>query len=79
MLSVLKLVQSASNANTLLFEAQTNRTYTVVCRTNLTGAPGVRVTNVFPSTSVRTIEVHSAVGPVPDLERYYRVFTPMNP
>jgi len=50
----------------------------VACRTNLTGAPWVGVTNVFPSTSVRTIEVNSVVGPVLDLERYYRVLTPMN-
>jgi len=47
-------------------------------RASFTGAPWIGVTNVFPSTAVRTIEVNSAVGPVLDPERYYRVLTPMN-
>ena len=37
-LSLLKLVQTATNANTLQFVAQTNRTYAILCRTNLSDA-----------------------------------------
>src|SRR6185503_9100823 len=75
-LSLLKLVQSATNASVLQFTAQTNLTYTVLCRTNLTGAPWTGVTNVLPSISVRTVLVNSAVSPLVPVERYYRVITP---
>ncbi len=78
-LSVLKLVRNATNASLLQFTAQTNKTYTVVCRTNLTSAWWVGVTNIFPAITVRTIEVNSAFSPALDPERYYHVLTPMNP
>jgi len=78
-LSLLKLVQTATNANVLQFVAQTNRTYSILCRTNLSGAPWTAVTNIFPSTSVRTVTVESALSPPLDPERYYRVLTPMTP
>ncbi len=78
-LSVLRLVPSATNAHTLQFVAQTNRTYTIVCRTNLSGAPWTGVTNIFPSITVRTVTVESAVSPALNPERYYRVLTPMIP
>jgi hypothetical protein len=78
-LSVLKLVQTMTNGNVLQFTAQTNLTYTVLCRTNLTGAPWTGVTNVLPSTAVRTVLVDSAVAPLLPVERYYRVITPFTP
>ena len=78
-LSVLKLVQVATNASVLQFTAQTNLTYAVLCRTNLTGAPWTGLTNVLPSTSVRTVLVDSVVSPVVNPERYYRVITPFTP
>jgi hypothetical protein len=78
-LSLLKLVQAATNASMLEFTAQTNRTYTVLCRTNLTGAPWTGLTNVLPSASVRTVQVNSAVSPALPVERYYQVITPFTP
>ncbi len=77
--SVLRLAPSATNANVLEFVAQTNRTYTVLGRTNLTGAAWTGVTNVLPSTAVRTVLLDSAVWPVANPERYYRVITPFIP
>jgi hypothetical protein len=78
-LSVLKLVQSATNFSVLEFTAQTNLTYAVFCRTNLIGAPWLGVTNVLPSTTVRTVLVNSALSPMLPVERYYRVTTPFTP
>ncbi len=77
-LSVLKIVLTATNANVLQFVAQTNLTYTVQCRTNLSTAVWNSISNVTSSTSVRTITVETATGPVAD-ERYYRVITPRTP
>lgn len=78
-LSLLKIVQTATNASVLEFVAQTNLTYAVLGRTNLTGAPWTVVTNILPSSSVRTVQVNSAVSPLPNPERYYRVVTPFVP
>ncbi len=78
-LSLLKLIQTATNANVLQFTAQTNRTYSILCRTNLGDALWGNVTNIFPSTAVRTVLVNSAVSPPLDPERYYRVITPFIP
>ena len=62
-LSVLKIAQSATNANVLQFVAQTNLTCTVLCRTNLIGASWTGVTNVLSSTGVRTVLVDSVLAP----------------
>jgi hypothetical protein len=59
--------------------AQTNRTYTVLSRTNLSGAPWAGVTNILPSASVRTSQWNSAVSPLVNPELYYRVVTPLMP
>jgi hypothetical protein len=59
--------------------AQTNRTYTILCRTNLSDAPWTAVTNIFPALTVRTVTVESALSPPLPVERYYRVLTPMIP
>jgi hypothetical protein len=78
-LSVLKIVLTATNANVLQFVAQTNLSYSVICRTNLAIGSWNVITNVTLSTNlVRTITVHTATGPVAD-ERYYRVVTPRVP
>ncbi len=78
-LSVLKLVPTATNASVLQFIAQTNLTYTVLGRTNLTGATWTGLTNVLPSATVRTVLVDTATAPVLQPERYYRVTTPFTP
>jgi hypothetical protein len=78
-LSVLKIVLTATNANVLEFVAQTNLSYSVICRTNLAIGSWNAITNVALSTNlVRTITVHTATGPVA-AERYYRVVTPRVP
>ncbi|HEY0552333.1 MAG TPA: thrombospondin type 3 repeat-containing protein, partial [Verrucomicrobiae bacterium] len=78
-LSLLKIVLTATNANVLQFVAQTNLSYSVICRTNLAIGSWNVITNVTLSTNlVRTITVHTATGPVAD-ERYYRVVTPRVP
>ncbi|HEY0549473.1 MAG TPA: lamin tail domain-containing protein [Verrucomicrobiae bacterium] len=78
-LSVLKIVLTATNANVLQFVAQTNLTYSVQCRTNISTAVWSSISNITLSTNlVRTITVHTATGPVTD-ERYYRVVTPVAP
>jgi hypothetical protein len=78
-LSVLKIVLTATNANVLEFVAQTNLSYSVIHQTNLAIGSWNVITNVALSTNlVRTITVHTATGPVAE-ERYYRVITPQTP
>jgi hypothetical protein len=76
-LSVLRLLLSETNANVIQFAAQTNKTYTLLCRTNLTDAPWITVTNIFPAALVRTVMVDSAGSTGLPLDRYYRVITPL--
>jgi len=77
-LSVLKLALTPGNA-ALQFVAQSNLSYSVQYRTNLSTALWTSVTNVAGVTNgVRTIQVN-APNPPPDFERYYRVATPLVP
>jgi hypothetical protein len=76
-LSVLKLTLIAPNASALEFVAQSNLTYSLQYRTNLTSGAWTSVSNV-PGliNAVRTIQVPTTnAGP----ERYYRVGTPAGP
>jgi hypothetical protein len=77
-LSVLKVLFTETNANALSFVAETNLSYSVQWRTNLTTAPWINLTNVQPSAQVRTITVDSGSVP-PGTERYFRVVTPLVP
>jgi hypothetical protein len=77
-LSLLKVLFTQTNANVLSFVAQTNVSYSVQWRTNLTAAPWFNLTNLFPSNQVRTITVDSGTAP-PGTERYFRVVTPLVP
>jgi len=78
-LSVLKLALTAPGASVLEFVAQSNLSYSVQFRTNLSSAFWTSVTNVAGLTNtVRTIQV-TAPNPAPDPERYYRVATPAAP
>jgi hypothetical protein len=78
-LSLLKLVRSATNAALLEFVAQTNRSYTLQSRTNLTApAAWIGTTNISPGTSVRTVQVEVPYPP-PDPTRFYRIITPAVP
>ncbi len=74
-LSVLKIVLTATNANVLEFVAQTNLTYSVQSRTNLSDAIWNTLTNITLSNAVRTIRVDSATAPAGN-ERFIRVITP---
>jgi len=77
-LSVLKLALATGNS-ALQFVAQSNLSYSLQYRTNLSGAPWTVVTNVAGLTNaVRTIQV-TAPNPPVELERYYRVGTPAIP
>jgi hypothetical protein len=77
-LSVLKIVLTATNANVLEFIAQTNLSYSVQWRTNFATALWSNLTSITAQSSVRTIQVNTAVGP-PLPERYYRIVTPLVP
>ncbi len=77
-LSVLKIVLTATNANVLEFVAQTNLTYSVQSRTNLSDAIWNTLTNISLSNAVRTIRVDSATAPGGN-ERFIRVITPREP
>jgi hypothetical protein len=77
-LSVLKVVFSETNANVLSFIAESNLSYSVQWRTNLTTPSWQNLTNVLPSNQVRTITVDSGTAP-PGTERYFRVVTPLVP
>ncbi len=77
-LSVLKLARSL-NGTLLQFVAQSNLSYSVQYRTNLTDAPWTSVTNVGGQiNTVRTVQV-SAPNPPPEQMRFYRVVTPLVP
>jgi hypothetical protein len=77
-LSVLKIVLTATNASVLEFVAQTNLTYSVQSRTNLSSAVWANWTNISLSNAVRTIRVDSATAPAGN-ERFFRVITPQAP
>lgn len=62
-LSLLNIVLMGTNANVLQFVAQTNVGYSVQIGTNLTSAAWNNVTNIIPSSALRTIEVNTATSP----------------
>jgi hypothetical protein len=77
-LSVLKIVLSATNANVLQFVAQTNLSYTVQSRSNLTAATWLNLTSIASSPLVRTVQLDTVTAP-PGTEHYFRVVTPSVP
>ncbi len=77
-LSVLKIVLTATNANVLQFVAQTNLSYSVQWRSNLSTAAWINVTSLTASPLVRTVQLDTATAP-PGSERYFRVVTPQAP
>ena len=62
-LSVLKIVLTATNANVLQFVAQSNISYSVQWRTNLSTTLWTNVTNIGAQSGVRTIQVNTVQGP----------------
>jgi hypothetical protein len=76
--SVLKLTFISTNNAVLRFIAESNHFYAVECRTNLTTAPWIALTNLVGSTLVRTAFVNVPYPPADD-ERYYRIVTPAAP
>ena len=78
-LSVLKLTLSTTPGGMLEFVAQSNLSYSVQYRTNLSLAVWTSLTNAPGQLSlVRTVLVN-APYPAPEIERYYRVVTPAAP
>jgi len=77
--SVLKLSLTTPNNQALQFVAQSNLSYSLQYRTNLSAAAWTSVSNVaLHSSLVRTVLVNTP-NPPPDRERYYRVATPAVP
>ncbi len=76
--SLLKIVFTVTNGNVLSFIAQTNLSYSIQWRTNLTAPTWTNLTGILASPQVRTIAVDSAIAP-PGVERYFRVVTPLVP
>ncbi len=76
-LSVLKIVLTATNANVLQFVAQTNISYSVQWRTNLTSPMWNNLTGIAAGSLVRTVQVN-AVAP-PSEQKYFRIVTPIVP
>jgi len=74
-LSVLKLFTVDTNVAVLRFVAQSNISYAVECRTNLTDAAWTNITNISGQPGVRTVEVNAVLAPGSS-EQYYRVRTP---
>ena len=77
-LSVLKIVLSATNAAVLNFVAQSNYSYSVQWRTNLTTPAWSNLTSITAQPLVRTVLVNSATVPA-GAERYLRIVTPLVP
>lgn len=77
-LSVLKIVLTATNANVLQFVAQTNLSYTVQSRSNLTAAAWLNLTSIVSSPLVRTVQLDTVSAPL-GTEHYFRVVTPSAP
>ena len=80
-LSLLKLVQSATNSALLQFVAQTNLGYTLQYSTNLLGAPmttWASFTNILAAPTVRTVQV-AVPKPPTEPARFYRIVSPAVP
>ena len=77
-LSVLKIVLSATNATVLNFTAQSNISYTVQWRTNLVAPAWSNLTSITALPLVRTVLVDTVTAPV-GTERYLRIVTPSAP
>jgi hypothetical protein len=76
--SLLKLVITATNSAVLEFVAQTNTSYTVQYRTNLTTAVWSNLTSIVAQTFVSTVQVN-VPKPPPERARFYRIVTPLVP
>jgi hypothetical protein len=77
-LSLLNIVLTATNAHVLQFVAQTNVSYSVQWRTNLSSILWNTLTNITAGSQVRTVQVDSAAAPASD-QQYFRVVTPIVP
>ncbi len=77
-LSLLQVLMNATNALQLHFVAQTNVSYSVQWRTNLSAAAWSNLTNINAQSGMRTIEVNAATAPA-SREKYLRVVTPQSP
>ncbi len=76
--SLLKIILSGTNTTRLQFVAQTNISYSIQTRTNLTAGPWTSISNIPGQGSTRTIEVNTASSPAAP-QRYWRIITPQAP
>jgi hypothetical protein len=74
-LSHLKLTLTTTNTAVLEFVAQTNLSYALQCRTDLSSGLWSNVTSIIGQTFVRTVQVNVPT-PAPDATRFYRIVTP---
>ena len=77
-LSLLKILLTATNANQLHFVAQSNISYSLQWRTNLSSASWTNLTSITAQPLVRTVQVDAASGP-PAPEKFIRIVTPATP
>jgi hypothetical protein len=77
-LSLLKLVRTATNSAVLQFVAQSNISYTVQYRTNLSSAVWSNLTSISAQAFVSTVQVN-VPKPPPEPARFYRIVTPLVP
>jgi hypothetical protein len=77
-LSLLKILLTATNANQLHFVAQSNISYSLQWRTNLSSASWTSLTSITAQPLVRTVQVDAASGP-PAPEKFIRIVTPATP
>jgi hypothetical protein len=78
-LSVLKLTLTTTNSAVLEFVAQSNVTYTVQYRTNLSFAVWSNLMNISAQSQARTVQVNAPNPPPSAWQRFYRVVTPLVP
>jgi len=78
-LSVLRLSMTATNSAVLEFVAQSNISYTIQYRTNVSVATWSKFTNIGASSQARTVQVNAPTPPALPWQRYFRVTTPPLP
>jgi ABC-type molybdate transport system substrate-binding protein len=76
--SLLKLVVTPTNSAVLQFVAQTNKSYTVQYRSDLTSTAWINLTSINAQAFVSTVQVN-VPKPPPEPSRFYRIVTPLVP
>jgi hypothetical protein len=78
-LSLLKLTVTTTNSAVLEFVAQSNITYTIQYRTNLSINVWSNYLNLTAQPQARTVQVEAVNVPLLTSPRFYRIVTPLLP